>query len=762
MLNEILNLLTPDHIIEAINIIEKEGVKKGRHSTTYDLIYNGKKYPPKYVLSIAAKIVGKELLPKDFEGGEDTKAFKYLKYFNFTIEPKSINENDLPIGTIWKLGCNWDTGNPSFYSFIKKESIVIGVTDNPYQRGDIVAIAEGYQILSLGQVLSVPEIVTSRDDFKQRFDLLKIPFESWVNYCLVEWYDLEEEDRIWYQLQAGIRRVQKAEVRKRIRELWQERNSNYWVFQCNPGAFDIHQALRNNVLRSWTVTTHKEKIKVGDKFILWVTGKNSGCYALGNVTSPPAVIGNQLDSNLWKAEDKNPLKATIQIIHNLVDNPLYWANIKTLQGLENLKIGLQGTNFQATREEYHLLLNLIKNIGEVNMNKVMDIKNFILYGPPGTGKTYHSIDKAVQLATGNSGSHVDNKVIFDQLRTDGQVEFVTFHQNYSYEDFMIGLRPNTDNDEVLLFKPHRGIFYELCRRARENYFSSQNTTFEEPTFEEVLEAFLEPLAERDEPISIQMKTASYSFKITGFLDDKRLTFTKQSGGTGHNIYLPTLKALYEGTKSLHPLGLGVYYYPFVAALNEKKLKLTKEKDKETLKNFVLVIDEINRANISRVFGELITLLEEDKRLGAENELLVRLPNGENGFGIPPNLYIIGTMNTADKSIALIDIALRRRFEFIAFYPKYDPVNNYTKESADLLRKINQNILKKNKSVDFLVGHGYLMKSQPISNVIANKIIPLLMEYFSNKIDVVQEIFENTGWRAVYDFEKYQWEISFIA
>ena len=286
---------------------------------------------------------------------------------------------------------------------------------------------------------------------------------------------------------------------------------------------------------------------------------------------------------------------------------------------------------------------------------IMPPKNIILYGPPGTGKTYNSIDKAVEIADKPNfkpNLHKSNKDIFNKLRADGQIEFVTFHQNYSYEDFVVGIIPDINPQlQTLLFKRREGIFKQIAKKAQDNWEkNNQNPTQVE------------------------------------------------------------------------------------------------------LKNFVLIIDEINRANISKVFGELITLLEDDKRLGADNELKITLPNGEE-FGVPPNLFIIGTMNTADKSIALIDIALRRRFEFIGYYPKYDNLKN---DESALLRRINENIFNAKKSADYLIGHAYFMKGQPIEEVLKNKVIPLLMEYFSGKTEMVEKIFENTGKNVTYNKTEFKW------
>lgn len=152
----------------------------------------------------------------------------------------------------------------------------------------------------------------------------------------------------------------------------------------------------------------------------------------------------------------------------------------------------------------------------------------------------------------------------------------------------------------------------------------------------------------------------------------------------------------------------------------------------------MIIDEINRANISRVFGELITLLEKDKRSDGKIPLTATLPSGEK-FIIPSNLYIIGTMNTADKSIALLDIALRRRFEFIPMYPDSKSIGNKVVYNSDILDAINAEIISR-KGHDFTIGHSYFMgEDYDLKNTIDNKVIPLLLEYFMNDFEEVKKI-----------------------
>lgn len=535
-----------------------------------------------------------------------------------------------------------------------------------------------------------------------------------------------------------------------------ERNADashsYWVFQSNPKFYDLEGDLRNSIVDNWTVSAHKDRIKAGDKVILWSSGSKAGCYALAEVTEDPQMIGELHDAHRWRVDDHSFYTARIEVTHNLVDAPILKDVVKRTKGLAKLKAGNQGTNFTATEAEYEILKDMAENIGAENHStpsSLSQARNRILYGPPGTGKTYKSIDLAVEIINRiDNPNHDENKRMFDELRQQDQIEFVTFHQNYSYEDFIVGIRPDVDNEE-LRFQAQKGIFYRIAKRARDNYEESKAGKGRR-SFDEVLSEILQPL-EVGEEIPVKM-ASGISFRITE-VSEKSISFTKKSGGKDHTLSISTLRDVVDGVRDV-PGGLDSYYKPLVKLINSKRdTVLPAEREKR----FVLIIDEINRANISRVFGELITLLEEDKRLGAQNELRVTLPNGEKDFGVPPNLFIIGTMNTADKSIALIDIALRRRFEFVGFYPQPSLLKSPEKE--ELLAKINHNIYAKKKSADYLIGHAYFMADLPIETVLRNKVIPLLGEYFSGKTDIVQSVFDGTGWEVFYDTETFVWNIS---
>jgi 5-methylcytosine-specific restriction endonuclease McrBC GTP-binding regulatory subunit McrB len=164
-----------------------------------------------------------------------------------------------------------------------------------------------------------------------------------------------------------------------------------------------------------------------------------------------------------------------------------------------------------------------------------------------------------------------------------------------------------------------------------------------------------------------------------------------------------------------------------------EIKLTPE-EIDSLPPYFLIIDEINRGNVSAIFGELITLIEEDKRFGRANQLFVKLPYSREEFILPPNLYIIGTMNTADRSVEALDTALRRRFSFVEMLPDATKLKDKTIEGIDLallLNTLNERI-EVLVDRDHTIGHAFFMNLETVSDVrsaFANKIIPLLQEYF---------------------------------
>ncbi len=367
--------------------------------------------------------------------------------------------------------------------------------------------------------------------------------------------------------------------------------------------------------------------------------------------------------------------------------------------------------------------------------------NQILYGPPGTGKTYHTVLRAAQIIEypKKIDSYQEALTIF-KTNLHEQIQFITFHQNYSYEDFIQGLRPDTENDNQLTFHKKDGIFKVIADKALQNLKESEKPTAAKKTFEEVFNQFINPLVEGDlEEIEVKMKKVSYF--ITA-VSERSIDFRKSSGGTAHTLSIGTLKKMYVAESVMDIQGLSPYYSPLLDTLLKMGRDSSGKKSEVKKKNYVIIIDEINRANISRVFGELITLIEPDKRSHGTIPMEAKLPSGDT-FIVPSNLFIIGTMNTADKSIALLDIALRRRFEFEAMYPKYE-IEGQEIYDVDILKKINEQIIK-TKGHDFQIGHAYFMgENKDLVSRMNKKVIPLLLEYYMNDEKEVKGILQSAG------------------
>ncbi|AUG27754.1 AAA family ATPase [Campylobacter jejuni] len=463
----------------------------------------------------------------------------------------------------------------------------------------------------------------------------------------------------------------------------------------------------------------------------------------------------------------------------------------------------------------------IRNDGSEMSNKKENKNlslNQILYGPPGTGKTYHTIDKALEILGENleSRDRDEKKAKFDEYVKDGQIVFTTFHQSYGYEEFVEGIKPmmnNEANSQEIQYEIKDGIFKDICNRALENYENSNLNTEElreKIKLREKVEKFLNRLLETNEPIS---KTKGGNFFINSF-NNNTIEIYSEDVERFDGIFKLSLSTFITLLKSNIEFNSAVemfkkvfdrdyadrthtYYFNLVNKFKEyEKQAVLKTEDNKissnSLNSYIIIIDEINRGNVSKIFGELITLIEPSKRIGESEELKVTLPYSGEKFGVPKNVYIIGTMNTADRSITSLDTALRRRFEFVEMMPDPDLLKNvfickdvenpnkdedYLGDDAKTegFAEILQNILISiNKRIEFLldrektIGHAFFMSEavkfnkdnwcksdeyeedwyvlsiSKLKSIFQNKIIPLLQEYFYNDYALISAVLNDNG------------------
>ncbi|EAL1750585.1 AAA family ATPase [Campylobacter coli] len=461
----------------------------------------------------------------------------------------------------------------------------------------------------------------------------------------------------------------------------------------------------------------------------------------------------------------------------------------------------------------------IRNDGSEMSNKKENKNlslNQILYGPPGTGKTYHTIDKALEILGENLESRDEKKAKFDEYVKNGQIVFTTFHQSYGYEEFVEGIKPminNEANSQEIQYEIKDGIFKDICNRALENYENSNLNTEElreKIKLREKVEKFLNRLLETNEPIS---KTKGGNFFINSF-NNNTIEIYSEDVERFDGIFKLSLSTFITLLKSNIEFNSAVemfkkvfdrdyadrthtYYFNLVNKFKEyEKQAVLKTEDNKissnSLNSYIIIIDEINRGNVSKIFGELITLIEASKRIGESEELKVTLPYSGKKFGVPKNVYIIGTMNTADRSITSLDTALRRRFEFIEMMPDPDLLKNvfickdvenpnkdedYLGDDAKTegFAEILQNILISiNKRIEFLldrektIGHAFFMSEavkfnkdnwcksdeyeedwyvlsiSKLKSIFQNKIIPLLQEYFYNDYALISAVLNDNG------------------
>lgn len=353
--------------------------------------------------------------------------------------------------------------------------------------------------------------------------------------------------------------------------------------------------------------------------------------------------------------------------------------------------------------------------------------NQILYGPPGTGKTYQVIEKAVQIANPNFDILQPRDLIkaeYERLQKNGQIVFTTFHQSMSYEDFIEGIKPETTDSDNVIYEVINGIFKNIVEKAK----SIKKTD----NFDNAYLNMVKDILNSDKEFIELRSQKGNPFWVYPNKNNNLNLYT--SVNKNHNGVL-TKERLREFTMGSNTYEGWEGYANGVINYLKSNYHLSIE-SKSIDEKYIFIIDEINRGNVSQIFGELITLIEEDKRLGREEALEILLPYSKEKFGVPSNLYIIGTMNTADRSVEALDTALRRRFSFVEMMPEYDELFKIQFDDfnlGELLKTINVRI-EALLDRDHTIGHSYFINIQSndteaLKHAFQNKIIPLLQEYF---------------------------------
>lgn len=419
-----------------------------------------------------------------------------------------------------------------------------------------------------------------------------------------------------------------------------------------------------------------------------------------------------------------------------------------------------------------------KTMENNELKKYTDIlrmkKNIILQGAPGTGKTYTTAALALSLIDENI-SYFNHDVIMEKYQEyveKGQIAFVAFHQSMDYEDFVEGLKPqlveNSDgNTAGIAYRIEDGIFKRLCKQAIEDsaLVSMQDN------FESVWGKLVDELDEKDF-IEIPLLSGKNTFRIelneygtglaTRTYEDDSFQKDRWISGKSKFFSKEQLYNVYRGLPGTPARGHDNYRKAIIRYCKENlglvEYALPLNNTQSNTNPFILIIDEINRGNVSKIFGELITLLESDKRIGSMHPINVRLPYSKELFSVPPNIYLIGTMNTTDRSVGTIDYAVRRRFAFITLKSEksaiekfYDNVSSGTdavlKNKAlelfsSVKRFIEENKIEENFD-DLMPGHSYFMAKSDaeLEQKFIYEVLPLLHEY--HKDGLLKAIFDET-------------------
>lgn len=650
--------VTREHIVEAISIFKEKGFPKGfSTSTSYDLVHEGELYPPKAIMAYASQLATGDNPINDFRGGPNHPAFNTLEKNGFEIQPKnqsasmlkpSISEilsdfieqaqtNDLKTKHYpkaygdFKLRVSFGQGAAAkipWISILKEPNTTSkGIYPVYLYYKDLNRLILAYGISETNkpeQHWKISQVTNINDYMNEKYDEAPSRYGSSFVFRDYKADNLPIAAEIEKDLERILEVYLKSlEEQGTIEGELAKFNSEHLEFYLN----HLQQILlkfgikQNDPRVVYTLRNGRINFTVGQRYS-WILYKNEPQAPFGIISD------NKINQSSEAFTGTSFINYYSKISRENLDSRLIDSHFKAIT-LELARTGKSSFRAKNNDELEAYIFHRMKPIsGQKAVNK-------ILYGPPGTGKTYNLSKEACLLIDGEIKSEEENRARFDELLDNNQIVFTTFHQAFSYEDFIEGIKPVMDQEEggELAYRIEEGVFKKICTRAAND---PQN-------------------------------------------------------------------------------------------------------------RYAIFIDEINRGNIANIFGELITLIETDKRAGMPNAMSVTLPYSKQPFSVPANLDIIGTMNTADRSVEALDTALRRRFNFVEMLPQPHLLSDILGDQAsykgislvEILETINLRI-EKLIDRDHSIGHAYFLKlkdqtdlKEGLIAIFCDNIIPLLQEYFYN-------------------------------
>lgn len=785
--------ITESHINTALKYIDENGIPEEQQSTKFDLVKNGKRYPPKLVIRRANVYAnGEELW--DFSGGAQSNRFLEKRGFNISPKTDTLNTNEHRL-------------NQQKFKEALKKYLRVCSTDN------WLSDNEAYKFHFANWLFE-------RVDFENQNN------EEILAICL----NSQEQKYTLDSSEKGINFI-KADLRYKDSFI-SLKDIEIFRYFCE------NEELPEQVISGSERSYPKLSVWLGTLFPEYYVP-----YARDELIQGSAYLFN------LEKYPKNGYNSFVfvQSLNNIIKQALK-SSVEDILPVFKSAFGKDTINeveWSWLTQDLNLFISwsILSNRREFEtepdepypafFKKEMRMKtqlNRILYGPPGTGKTYQSIDTAVSIIENLSDNDLktkypereDIKAAFEEYRKNGQIAFVTFHQSFTYEDFVEGIKPRlvseSDTEELtseseksdIAFEIKDGIFKSIAQRAADykKYLTGDRKTVvripkeilekadfykmslgnsqlpedekiyqycianncvamgwgEDVDFTDVKDEkqLKEKLNEYKDQFTEGIKYTQSAIKVLKFWMKKNDIVVVSNGNTrlraiglidGEYFFDTTAPIRYSQFRKVKWLYYDIEipvreFYPrdfsqqtiygmYRKDINDKFF-LQEEQQSASKSNYVLIIDEINRGNIAQIFGELITLIEPDKRAGQPESLSVLLPYSKTSFSVPDNLYIIGTMNTADRSVEALDTALRRRFNFTEISPKPELLESFNFENIDLVRMlttVNRRI-EKLIDKDHCIGHSYFMKLKDSKNplddlksIFRDKIIPLLQEYF---------------------------------